>query len=99
MPCVNAMHRINGYKAEGDFMLDSGKVKKILDTLKYKPKGLTITEISRKLQMNRNSVSKYLHTLLLTGKVEMHDVGNAKIYFYSYRVPIKGILERLHDHV
>ena len=43
-------------------------------------KGLTVTEIAHHIQVNRNSVAKYLDILRTSGLVEMKAVGSAKIY-------------------
>jgi PAS domain S-box-containing protein len=73
-------------------ILDEGKITKIKRLLKAKPKGLTITDISQVLKINRNSVAKYLEILLITGQVEMRAYGNAKVYYLSQRVPFSAML-------
>lgn len=65
---------------------------RILSLLKLHRKGLTITEISKKIKINRNSVAKYLEILLLSGRVEMATVGVAKVFSISHRVPISAML-------
>lgn len=40
---------------------------RILRTLRFRPKGMTITEIARALGMNRNSVSKHLEVMQVAG--------------------------------
>lgn len=67
-------------------------VRKIYTQLKFHPKGLTISDISRKLRMNRNSVAKYLEILLVEGRVEVEHHGAAKVYYPSHRVPISAML-------
>ena len=66
---------------------------RVKDLLKNEPRGLSITDISRMLNMNRNSVSKYLNMLLVSGHVDMRSVGVAKVYFLSQRVPISAMLD------
>ncbi|TAJ44448.1 PAS domain S-box protein [Methanofollis fontis] len=64
----------------------------ILRTLKFRPKGMTITEIARKTHLTRNSVSRHLEVLQIAGKVEMTRVGNAKLYSLAQRLPISSFL-------
>lgn len=64
----------------------------ILRTLKFRPKGMTITEIARALGANRNSVSKHLEVLQAEGHVEARLVGNAKVYSIAQRVPLSAFL-------
>ncbi|KUG14164.1 hypothetical protein ASZ90_016198 [hydrocarbon metagenome] len=74
-------------------ILDQEKITRIKKLLKARPKGLTISDISHSLKINRNSVAKYLEILLITGQVEMRMYGNAKVYYLSHRVPISSMLK------
>lgn len=74
-------------------ILDQEKITRIKKLLKARPKGLTISDISHTLKINRNSVAKYLEILLITGQVEMRMYGNAKVYYLSNRVPISSMLK------
>jgi PAS domain S-box-containing protein len=65
---------------------------RILRTLKFRPKGLTITEIAKTLKANRNSVSKHLEVMQAAGQVESRLVGNAKVYSIAQRVPLSAFL-------
>ncbi|MBD3227153.1 MAG: PAS domain S-box protein [Candidatus Lokiarchaeota archaeon] len=65
---------------------------KIEDILKKYPKGLSISDISDQLKMNRNSTSKYLSILKAKGRVEMVKYGPAKVFFLSERIPIVSLL-------
>lgn len=56
-------------------------IEKIVNLLKKHPDGLTIIEISRKLNMNRITVSKYIMLLIGEKKVRIRRVGNAKLIF------------------
>ena len=73
-------------------ILDQEKITRIKRLLKSRPKGLTISDISTALKINRNSVAKYLEILLITGHVEVKVFGNAKVYYLSSRVPISSML-------
>lgn len=71
---------------------DRTAYKRIKTLLKFYHKGLIITEIARKLSLNRNSVAKYLEILLITGQVEVRVIGMAKVYTLSQRVPLSAML-------
>ena len=62
-------------------------------------KGLTVTEIAHHIQINRNSVAKYLDILRTSGLVEMKAVGSAKIYTITKRIPISSILSLSSDYI
>jgi PAS domain S-box-containing protein len=68
------------------------ELERIERLLKEQPKGLTITEISDALDLNRNSAAKYLDVLLTSGRVEQRTVGPAKIFFLSQRLPLQAML-------
>jgi len=74
-------------------ILDQEKIIRIKKLLKSRPKGLTISDISQVLKVNRNSIAKYLEILLITGQVEMRLYGNAKVYYLSQRVPVSSMLK------
>lgn len=65
---------------------------RIRELLNRHPRGMTISELSRRLQVTRNSVAKYLDVLLSTGQIEMQKVGSAKLYFLSERIPLSALL-------
>jgi len=65
---------------------------KILTVLKKQPKGLTVIETAKELNLGRNTVAKYLELLALSGKAEMRKVGAAKIFFLSRNVPISAMM-------
>lgn len=78
---------------------DRAIARKIRTLLKAHPKGLIITEIAQRLGINRNSAAKYLEILLFTGQVEIRQVGMAKIYTASQRVPLSGLLRFAHEQI
>jgi PAS domain S-box-containing protein len=65
---------------------------KIIDLLKEHPQGLSITEIVKKIDINRNTAGRYLENLLVSGQVEMRHFGMAKIYALSNRIPQSALL-------
>lgn len=72
---------------------------KILDILKANPRGMSVSDIAQELGANRNTVSRYLDMLLISGEVEMRAYGKAKVFFLSQRVPISAMLNFSSDMV
>lgn len=71
----------------------------IKEILKESPKGMTVTDIAREMNINRNSVAKYLDILLISGHAEMVTFGPAKVFFPSRRVPISSVLNFISDYI
>jgi len=71
-------------------------IKKVLSE---NPKGMTVTDISRKIKINRNSVAKYLDIMRISGHVDMITFGPAKVFFPSRRVPILDMLNYTSDYI
>jgi len=65
---------------------------RILRALRFRPKGMTITEVAKRIGATRNSVSKHLEILLIAGRVEVRTIGNAKLYSLAQRVPMSAFL-------
>lgn len=84
---------------------DEGKIvsfdllSQIKSILKNNPKGMSVTDISHRLKMNRNSVAKYLDILSISGQVEMRTFGPAKVYFLSQRVPLGAMLNHTAEYI
>ncbi|PWR75654.1 hypothetical protein DLD82_03465 [Methanospirillum stamsii] len=80
-------------KVRTGIMVEEGEfLNRIRGLLKIYPRGLTISEISQRLKCNRNSVAKYLEILQISGTVEMQQMGAAKVFYISQRVPISSLL-------
>jgi len=71
-------------------ILDHEKIARIKKILKFKHRGMSISEIALQLHLNRNSVAKYLEILLMNGEVEAKKLGTSKVYTVSQRVPVSG---------
>ena len=65
---------------------------RILRALRFRPRGMTITEVAKQIGATRNSVSKHLEILRIAGKVDVRTVGNAKLYSLAQRVPMSAFL-------
>ncbi|MBP2145319.1 DNA-binding transcriptional ArsR family regulator [Methanofollis sp. W23] len=70
---------------------------RILNLLEEETYGLSISDISRKIGLNRNSVAKYLNMLVVAGRVEMQVVGSARVYRLTLRLPVSAIFPFLPD--
>jgi len=75
------------------------EIKLIKKILNDNPKGMTVTDISRKIKINRNSVAKYLDIMRISGHVEMITFGPAKVFFPSRRVPISNMINYTSDYI
>jgi PAS domain S-box-containing protein len=64
----------------------------IKELLKRDPKGMSVTDISKALSKNKNTVGRYLDILLISGQVDMRTYGMAKVYTLSQRVPLSAML-------
>ncbi|MGA1848244.1 MAG: PAS domain S-box protein, partial [Thermoplasmatota archaeon] len=65
----------------------------IMKNLRSNPQGLSVSDMSRILGLNRNSTAKYLDILLYTGRVEIRKVGRAKLFHITQRIPISAMLD------
>lgn len=64
----------------------------IKSLLTKNPNGMSVTDISRALKKNKNTVGRYLDILLISGQVEMRTYGMAKVFTLSQRVPLSAML-------
>lgn len=60
---------------------------------------MTVTDISRKIKINRNSVAKYLDIMRISGLVEMITFGPAKVFFPVRRIPLGNIINYTSDYL
>jgi PAS domain S-box-containing protein len=79
-----------------DYQREISLIKK---TLKENPKGMTVTDIARKIKVNRNSVAKYLDIMRISGHVEMITFGPAKVFFPARRIPVPDLLNYTSDYI
>lgn len=74
-------------------------LKKILEILKQNPRGMSVTQITEKIGMNRITVGHYLEILRTSGEVDMETYGQSKVYFISQRMPISALMNLSSDYV
>ena len=67
--------------------------------LKNNPKGMTVSDVAREININRNSVAKYLDILLISGHAELITFGPAKVFFPSSRIPLSTVLNFISDYI
>jgi hypothetical protein len=77
----------------------SKELSQIKEILKSNPQGMTITDLSKRLNIYRKTTAKYLDMLLITGQVEMRPFGPVKIYTSSRRIPISKMLNMHPDGI
>jgi len=77
----------------GPMLCENEELITIKEMLRKNPRGMSTTDISRELNLNRNSVSKYVNMLLVAGVVEMKTHAAAKVYYLSQRVPLSAMLD------
>ena len=65
---------------------------RIREVLENHPEGLSITDLVKSVDVNRNTAGRYLETLLHAGQVEMRRFGMAKIYTLAKRLPVSSVL-------
>jgi len=70
---------------------------RIRDLLKDNPKGLTIEEVSKKLTLNRATAAKYLNSMMTSGQAELRELGRAKMFYLSQRLPLINLLSLSSD--
>ncbi len=71
----------------------------LLGALKGHPRGMSVSDLAAAVGINRNTVSRYLDVLLVSGQVEMETYGKAKVFYLSQRVPIAAMLNFSSDLV
>jgi PAS domain S-box-containing protein len=79
--------------------MNTEQLAKITEVLRDNSRGMTVTEISKEINLNRNSVAKYLEVLLISGHVEMRTYGPAKVFFLSQRVPMSALIDFSSDYI
>lgn len=65
---------------------------RILQALRFRPRGMTITDIASQTGIKRNTAAKYLEMLRISGKVECREIGTAKVFSLAHRVPLSSFL-------
>ncbi|PKL57859.1 MAG: histidine kinase, partial [Methanomicrobiales archaeon HGW-Methanomicrobiales-5] len=80
-------------------MVREGEINRITQLLADNPSGLTIEQVSRQLTINRTTAAKYLNFLIASGKIEKRNLGPAKIFTLSPRIPLSHFLNLWQDGI
>ena len=72
-----------------DYQQELGQIKELL---KKRPEGMSVTDLSKALGKNKNTVGRYLDILLISGQVDMRTYGMAKVFSLSQRVPLSALI-------
>ena len=76
--------------------LMESRLELIMAHLRDSKYGFSISELSRRTGLNRNTITKYLNVLVTLGQAEIHTVGPSKVFLLSQRLPItKSFLSSL----
>jgi PAS domain S-box-containing protein len=75
------------------------EINRITQLLADNPSGLTIEQVSRQLTINRTTAAKYLNFLIASGKIEKRNLGPAKIFTLSPRIPLSHFLNLWQDGI
>ncbi|OPX66470.1 MAG: sensory histidine kinase AtoS [Methanoregulaceae archaeon PtaB.Bin056] len=75
------------------------RIAEIKNLLAGHPQGLSINEISGRLHRHRNSVSRDLHALSLSGQVIQHAFGTTRVYSLAKRAPVSSILDHTSEMI
>lgn len=75
----------------------SPELNRVKQILRQSPRGMTVIELSRAMNINRNSMAKYLDVLVISGEVEFDRIGPAKHFFLSQRMPLYEMLSVTSD--
>jgi PAS domain S-box-containing protein len=79
--------------------IERDALENVKEVLKAHPRGMSITEISSAIGMNRVSVAKYMEMLIISGHVDVKNFGSSKVFFPSQRLPISAILSLSSDFI
>jgi PAS domain S-box-containing protein len=69
----------------------------IKNILRQNPEGMSVTDIAKALNKNKNTTGRYLDILLISGQVDMRTYGMAKVFTLSQRVPLSAVLSYSKD--
>lgn len=78
---------------------DREEFARIREALKKNPKGMNVIEIAAAIDMHRQSVTKYLEMLTVSGQVEVKTFGPSKVYYLSQRLPLSAMLSVSSDMI
>jgi DNA-binding transcriptional ArsR family regulator len=73
---------------------------KIEGLLKDNPRGLTIQDLADKSKLSRNTIMVILARFFGENKLELRQIGNAKLHFWKYKpLPKNQTKEMIKEHL
>jgi len=76
---------------------NSDKLIRILEVIREDQRGVTISQLSETLDINRNTIRKYTMVLAAAGYIEARSCGHTKIYNISDRIPANAVIENMFE--
>lgn len=80
-------------------MVREEEITRITELLGQNPAGLTIEQVSRQLTINRTTAAKYLNFLIASGHIKKRNLGPAKIFTLSPKLPMSNFLNLWQDGI
>jgi len=85
---------VKEFKTTEEVEYDTENAQKVLGILEKSIRGLTITDISQQLDLNRHTITKLLDRLLMEKKVNYDEKGPAKIFFSTGKSKFVGRIDQ-----
>ncbi len=71
----------------------------IKDILRKNPRGMNVSEIADAIGVRRSTAARYLDMLVLTGHLDLKEIGPSKVYYSSQRMPLSAMLSLSSDFI
>jgi PAS domain S-box-containing protein len=75
------------------------EIVQIKEVLKKNPRGINVIDIAKQVNMNRQTVTKYLEMLIVSGNVDVKTFGPSKVYYISQRLPVSSMISLSSDFI
>jgi PAS domain S-box-containing protein len=75
------------------------EIVQIKEVLKKNPRGINVIDIAKQVNMNRQTVTKYLEMLIVSGNVDVKTFGPSKVYYLSQRLPVSSMISLSSDFI
>ena len=72
---------MDDFKTSKEVEYDTKNTKKVIKILKNSHRGMTITDVTNELKLNRHTITKILDKILIEKKVDYDEKGPAKIFY------------------
>lgn len=69
----------------------------VKEVLKSNPRGMTVSEVAQRIDMNAQSTGRHLDVLAAAGHIDVRTFGRSKVYYLSQRVPILTMINVSQD--